>query len=211
MVDYIKAIKRPFSDITKLVIGILLHFIPIVNFINFGYGLECSKSAMEKKFKLPEYKQFWRLFVKGLVSILIGIIYFIPGLIFFLWGMVNVGIAILLGLSENDIEAIMTLVNAGSPLLITGLFLFFVAGYILPIALMNYSIKYKFKDGFDFRKIFRKIFTGKYFLVWLVTLIITWVLGMTIGLIPFVGYAIAGFISIVIGYTLYGQVYKEIK
>ena len=39
MVDYVKAIKRPFSDITKLVIGILLHFIPIVNFINFGYGL----------------------------------------------------------------------------------------------------------------------------------------------------------------------------
>ena len=79
------------------------------------------------------------------------------------------------------------------------------------MTLMNYAIKYKFKDAFDLKKIFRKIFTGKYFLVWLVTLMITWVLGMTIGLIPFVGYAIASFISIVIGYTLYGQAYKEIR
>ena len=203
MVDYVKAIKRPFSDLGKLLIGILLHFIPIVNFINLGYGLECSKSAMEKKFKLPEWKSFWKLFVRGLISLLIMIIYLLPGLLFFMWGLVNVGLAILLGLSKNDFVALTTLINTGGPLIIVGLLLCVIAGYILPIALVNYAIKYNFNDGFELKKIFKKIFTGKYFLVWLVALVFSLILSMTIGLIPFVGYAISGFISLVIAYTLY--------
>lgn len=83
MVKYAEAIKRPFSDWKKLGIGGLMYLIPLVNIITglfaYGYGLLCAKTAKEKK--LPEWKNWGDLFVKGLLAAIIGIIYFIPAAI----------------------------------------------------------------------------------------------------------------------------------
>jgi hypothetical protein len=55
MVDYTVSIKRPFSDFKKLLIGIVLSIIPIVNFIALGYQLNCAKTAMKKKYEHPDH------------------------------------------------------------------------------------------------------------------------------------------------------------
>jgi len=44
MVDYGGAFKKPFQDITKLVIGIVLMIIPIVNFLAMGYFIETASA-----------------------------------------------------------------------------------------------------------------------------------------------------------------------
>ena len=65
--EYKKAILRPFLDWNKFLIGVLLSMFPILDIFVKGYGLECGKSAMNKKYKLPE----WGLdnFVKGLIDL----------------------------------------------------------------------------------------------------------------------------------------------
>jgi len=55
MVDYGEAIKRPFSDVKKLLIGIVIQLIPIVNFMAIGYQLKCA-NAMEKSLNFQNGK-----------------------------------------------------------------------------------------------------------------------------------------------------------
>ena len=44
-----EAIKRPFTDLKILLIGIVLSIIPIVNWFTFGYFLECARTTGKKK------------------------------------------------------------------------------------------------------------------------------------------------------------------
>ena len=107
MVNYGQALKRPFTNIGRLVILFILYLIPIVNFIAFGYFLECAKIAKEKK--LPELKNYGSLFVRGLLSLIIGLIYFLPALII----MVITGVALgttLLSLSTMTGGILTTLI-----------------------------------------------------------------------------------------------------
>lgn len=81
MVDYGEAIKRPFSDVKKLLIGIAIQLIPIVNFMVIGYQLKCARYAMNKKYELPEWTEWKDLFINGLKVWIICIVYLLPGVI----------------------------------------------------------------------------------------------------------------------------------
>lgn len=80
MVDFVKALKRPFSDINKFFIGIILGVIPLVNFTVTGYTLVCTGFTKEKvgRDRLPEWKNYSDLFMKVLKAVIIGIILFLP-------------------------------------------------------------------------------------------------------------------------------------
>ena len=84
--DFETNFKKPFTDVKKLLIGILLSIVPVVNFLAVGYMLETARKSMKKDTSLPEWEGWGDLFVKGLLSIVIEAIYFIPaaivGLIF---------------------------------------------------------------------------------------------------------------------------------
>jgi hypothetical protein len=84
--DVGNAIRRPFSDITILVIGIILMIIPIINLITMpGYFMRVAKTAMGKKKELPKFDNFGGLVVdsiKALVTIIIHyVVFFIVALI----------------------------------------------------------------------------------------------------------------------------------
>ena len=167
--NYVEAIKRPFSDFTKFLIGFVFLVIPIVNiltgFFVRGYQLECGKTAMKKKYTLPEWTSFLRLFLNGLLAAIISLIYLIPFIIFLV---ISLG-SILLEIIKNPTQITEELVlNSVSSFTIPGLIitlLFFVLGlYLIPIALMNFINKNEFKDAFNLTTIFKKAFTGKYFL-----------------------------------------------
>jgi len=92
MVNYEKAIKKPFTDLTKLVVGTVLSLIPIVNLAVIGYAIESSGLGKTKDSKkLPEWKNWSHLFVQGLSAAIINIVYMIPA---FLVIMVGVGLVI---------------------------------------------------------------------------------------------------------------------
>src|SRR3989344_5251075 len=86
--DFIRAIKRPFTDFNKLAIGIIFLIIPFVSIITGffvkGYRMESARTALNKKFEMPKWESFGNLFVRGLLSWIIGIIYMIPAIVLIL-------------------------------------------------------------------------------------------------------------------------------
>lgn len=236
MVDYEVAIKKPFTDLTKLIIGIILSIIPIMNWIAKGFIIECSGLGKNKPSKkMPEWKNWGYLFIKGLASDIIFLIYLIPAFLAFLMG---AGFAIssiasaFMGMvppeyidetspgprvmrdiiQQNWIVAAPRLV-ALAPMLLTGLILALIALYLTPMAVMNYLKKKRFSAAFNLGLVIKKTLTIKYFVAWLViiilTMIIAAILTAILWFIPGFGALIAMFIMGVFSYSLYGQVYKE--
>jgi len=96
--DFGTAIGKPFSNITNLIIGIVLMIIPIVNILTIpGYLLRVAKKTMEGDKKLPGFDNFGELVVNSIKMIIVGIVYGIIGIIvaFILMLIPFVGIALM--------------------------------------------------------------------------------------------------------------------
>ena len=207
MVNYKEAFKRPFQDIKKLLIGTILYIIPIVNFLAIGYQLFCAKSAMKKDYKLPEWKNWGDLFVKGLLSLIISIIYAIPIIIISIF---VIGTAIFAYFGQG-MDSITTLVATAGVGIIILLIIALLTAYITPMAIMAYVSNFNFGNAFNFGIVFKKAFTGKYLITWLLMLLYGIIGTAIFAFIPVVGGALAGFIVGVTAFTAYGEVYAEIK
>lgn len=80
--DFGTAIKKPFTNITNLVIGIILMIIPILNILTIpGYLLRVAKKTMEGDKTLPGFGNFGELVVNSIKMIIVGIVYIIIGMI----------------------------------------------------------------------------------------------------------------------------------
>ena len=184
MVDYIRAIKRPFTDFKKLMMGLLFSLpIPLVsiftNVVATGYSFQAGKSASEGSYELPEWKQMSKLWVSAFMAGIIALIYSIPGLIlaftlankFMMDYITNRG-EILVSLMENPINLVL---GYGTGLIVT-IVIGVLIGYLIPVAILKYIKEEKFGSAFDFKDIFSKVLTGKY----LMATIILWVIGIGI-------------------------------
>jgi len=211
MVNYEQAFKRPFTDFKKLLIGILLSILPIVNFFAAGYQLRCASSALKKKFELPEWKDFGDLFFKGLMLFVISIIYFIPVIVLAILIILLAGSGVLTFFLSNDPLTTIPLVGTALILTIIAIVLAILISFIVPMAIMHYIEKNKFKNAFNFTSVFRKAFTGTYFTVWLLLTIYTLIISFLLTFIPYLGSAIASFITGVTFLTAIGEVYSTIK
>lgn len=203
--DYQQAIKKPFLDLKKLVIGIVLNIIPIVNFFAMGYVLETAKLTLSKKNNLPEWKDWKDLFIHGVLATIISFIYMIPALVV---AVAAVGFGVLKGWITGSV---ISGVETGAPMLITALILVLLATYIAPMSTLLYVKKWKFADAFAFKEIFKKIITPKYAVAWIVMLVISVVAIGVLSIIPLVGSEAGSFIAGVIGLTILAQAYNEIK
>jgi len=165
MVDFEAAIKRPFQDFKKLGIGALMYMIPVVSFITMffasGYGLECAKTAMKKKSKLPEWTDWGNLFLKGLSVFAIALIYSIP---------IGIIAAFMVVKAMQGVGSYNTMLSAQPEMIMSnmaslglGFILFMVLllllSYIMPMVLMFFVDKWKFGDAFKLGEIFKKVFT----------------------------------------------------
>ena len=212
-IRYIEAIRRPFTDAKKLLIGIILSIIPIVNFVTIGYWLENARTAKTKALKLPEWKNFGALFVEGLVIILLGIIYSIPAFLVFYS---ILGKSVMQYFINVDAASIMmqeTIANLSSTgmagLAVTGL-LILLASLLTPAAALNYAAakKNRFAAAFDFKKIFKGVFTNEYLLAWVGATLYTVIISGILSLVPYVGGPIATYVTGLTYYTLLGEVYS---
>ena len=228
---YIKAIKRPFSDFKKFTIGVILLLVPLLNiitgFIVRGYQLECSKEAKNKKYKLPEWGNIKKHFIVGILSFIISFVYFLPALIVLIASFGKV-IITLIQTANPDFESIASaLTMAGVIGAVIATILFVLTAYIMPIALLEFVNKYKFKDAFRIKKVFKKAFKGKYLgavllvvIYYIILSVITSTLLMAVGLIPYalasqvasvIFSAIVSFAFGVTAFTLIGEVYPKLK
>lgn len=234
MVNYSHALKKPFLNIGNLVIGILLSILPIVRWFAKGYILENSGLSKNRVpiNKYPKWENWSDIFVKGLLSSVITVVYFIPSILILLIGAIAIFTSLVVNfISTNTFEAIIkgqaspSLIQeiiqqnwttmlpsllAILPIFLLALLLGVLAFYLIPVATLSYINTNDFGQSFNLTRVLKKAFRSKYFGAWLIALVITLVLGGILHFIPIVGNAMAYFISGVISYSIYGQVYKEI-
>jgi hypothetical protein len=235
MVKYEQAIKKPFTDFVKLMIGIVLSLIPIAQWVAKGFALESSGLGKTRpSLKMPEWKHFGHLFIKGLLSDIIFFVYMLPALVIFLIG-AGIVLAPLAGtiissmltqevspvkdtgsmmlknlIQQNWVLLIPNLIVA-APILLVAFALFLFASYVGPIAILNYVKTNKFGQAFNFDVVFRKTLNAKYFMVWLITMILIGIASALLSWVPLIGRGIAYFITAVISFSIYGQIFREIK
>ncbi|MFH0936245.1 MAG: DUF4013 domain-containing protein [Candidatus Woesearchaeota archaeon] len=234
MVNYSNAIRKPFLNIGYLVIGILLSTLPIIRWFAKGYILENSGLSTNRVpiNKSPKWTNFSDLFVKGLLSSVIAVVYFIPAILVLLLGAIAIFTSLVVNfISTNTLDTIIkgqaspSLIQqfiqqnwvtilpsliAILPILLLALILGILAFYLIPVATLSYINTNDFGQSFNLTRVFKKAFRSKYFVAWLMATIVTLVLSVILHFIPLVGNATAYFISGVIAYSIYGQVYKEI-
>ncbi|MBT3984725.1 DUF4013 domain-containing protein [archaeon] len=211
--DFKSAMKRPFQDTTKLIIGCALNIVPIVNFLATGYVLKSGKLTLNKKNDLPEWTDWGNLFIMGLLAAVIGLIWMIPAIVVaVIGGGAAIASLVTAGATGATGLGVGGLAGAGVLLVIAAL-LALIAAYFAPLAVLGYVDKGNFGDGFDFSTIFKKAFTGDYAIAWLLTGVVAIVLGTVAGIIPYVNFILspaASFISMMIGITLIGSVYRNL-
>ena len=225
MVDYNAAFKKPFLDIKNLAIGVVLSILPIISWFATGYMLECTGLTKKKLAlgKSPEWTGWGDLFVKGLLSFAIGLVYMLPGIIIFavgvlpaVWVIIKESLlTAMTGSSEQFVmqnwDKLIPVIITVIPFIVLAVLLFLLAAYLVPMAVMNYLSNDRFGAGFAFGKIFRKAFTGTYFVAWFLAGLIAAGVGFVASVIPYIGGPIGSFIGGVMSYTILGQAYKEIK
>jgi len=209
MVDYEKAIKRPFQDVNKLIIGSFLSIIPIINLLVTGYFVYAAKNTMKKKDAIPEWDNWAELFIKGLSVAIIGLVYSLPGIALLFVGIGSIIIGAII--SGSAATTMYTAIVSGGLLVLAGLLFLLLSGLIVPMALMRFADKGNFGDAFAFGEIIKKVFTVQYLVPWLVVLVYSAVAGILFLEIPFVGYAIASFVVGMTAFTVFAEVYTEIK
>ena len=236
MVNYEEAVKKPFTDLGKLFLGIVLSAFPILNWIAQGFVLECSGVGKNRPSrKMPEWKGFKDLIIKGFLSYLIIFVYAIPAILVFSVsagyafaslfptfvgmmpegvssGVVGSGMAQMF--SQNWMQLLPTLFSASIvliPMVALGIILLLLAVYMSPIAILNYIKNRKFEKAFDLGFVMKKTFTVKYLFAWLMAILIALVIKsvLTIWVGTWIGSAAAIFISSTIAFGLFGQVFRE--
>lgn len=208
MVDYEKAIKRPFQDVKKLLIGSILNIIPIVNLITSGYIINSAKNTMNKKNDLPEWENWGDLFTTGLVAAVISFIYFIPAGAVLLVGVGSLISGVIAGgITTANMSSIIA---SGGIMVIVGILLSIATMLIVPMAIMRYVDKGEFSAAFAIGDVLKKVLSGKYVVAWIVMIVYAMILGSVSFVIPVAGAAIAGYIVGLTTMTVFAEVYSEV-
>lgn len=220
MVDFVKAIKLPFTNLVTLVIGIVVSIIPIVNLLSLGFALKVGENATKGKVELAEWKDFVDLFVKGLLGVIITIIYLIPALVVMAATMGTIFLQLAMsGTGLINPMNLLTSANAGlmGVGLLVGGILALLAALYSPVALLHFVNTKKIGKAFALGEISKKVWTGAYIVSWIVAVIYMLIVFAILGAIftalfvPFIGTAIAMWVAMVTNYALFGQAYKEVK
>jgi len=230
MVDFIGAIKKPFSDAKALVIGGILSAIPIASLLSSGYTLKIAEDTMNKKNGMRDwaFSDLVDYLIKAILSMVISIVYFIIPIVVFGVGIGNSIVSILPTLAQdpNNTTAIMNQLMGslalGAPILIIGVILMLIAAFLLPMAVMKWLKAGKLGAGFGLGKVVKNALTVDYILALIVAIIygiivmvVVGIIGAIIALIPIVGFiimllinGIAGFAVSVTTYTMIAQTVK---
>ena len=206
MIDVKTAVKYPFEDeqwALKILIGIALSLVPIVNFFAVGYAYQIFKAALRKEeLFMPEWDNWRDLFVNGFKVFVVALCYFILPVLFLLSAMVLFGVSIFLHEEGKSVEQLVIL---GVFLLLIGGILYLVALVLSPMALALFARSNEnFGEAFRLGEIVSRITSvlGDFFLAILIMVAMVFVV-MICSMIPFLGF----FISIASTFYLYYLVY----
>jgi hypothetical protein len=156
--------------IKKILIGGVLLFIPIVNFVVIGYFIEALRNTAEgRELPLPEWDDFGGKFMKGLMAAIASFLYALPIMIIY-----GVSFLPLMIAGSSDSDAVTTATSIcpmiGGCLLFVYMILVLL---ILPAAVIRYAFTRQFGAFFRFGDIMAliKANIGGYIIALLVALV----------------------------------------
>jgi len=181
--------KKLFTDLSRLVILIILDLIPLVNWIVMGYAARVLKESPGSDAP-PKLEDYGRMFVDGAKIFFASLIYMLIPLILIGAG---VGAFILTGITPAQM-----FVFGGVALVLVGVIVAFLMLILLAAGVAHMIKSNSFGKAFAFSEILRliaRIGWGKY-LVWIILVaIIAFVVGAGVGSIPYVGWIISAIIA----------------
>jgi len=200
--NYFIGIRRIFTHFERLLLGLFLSFLPIINFFSIGYVLQCAK---DQDYHLPKWNKVGEMFTKGFIATLISLIYLLPFLLYV--GSTYSSNKIVRDLIFQTVDLSIIMKEANMIIFSIALVYLVLVLYTLPYAL------YKYQDGFtkamQLKKILKETFTRKYFGIWFLGLITLVIANFIFKNIPIVGVAFGAFIAGIVFYTMIGAEYND--
>lgn len=171
------ALKRPFG--LRALPGILMAWIPIVEFFATGYKMACARTAMSGSYELPFWRREWKqLFIFGLGTRVLQILYLLPAALamYSLWLF-----------SKSPVITLITFIGTMRNLLIAFFVLLILASYFCPASILNYVAEGKFKAAFSFQML-KRAFSWAYLKGWALAAIYSAIIvGLFFVLVYFIG------------------------
>jgi hypothetical protein len=226
--DVGKSIGYVFEDkkwSNKLLIGMLVSIVPIINFALLGWVIDIMRNVSRREPQpLPEWGDFGEKFVKGAILFVVGLIYSLPALIitcplFF--------VPFTRGDFGRDGQQALGSLIVGTALLFTCAIAIYalLLSFLMPAIYLNFARKGTFSACFELGAIWRIMSKnlGDYIVAWLIIVVVgvgvSFVIGIVAGIvaiIPCCGWilswvllGVAGvYIMAVFGH-LFGQIGEE--
>jgi len=188
----------------KMVIGIALSILPIVNFFCTGYAYRIFKAGLVREpFQMPEWGEWGDIFIQGLIIFVLRFLYFLIPMAFMGTGSVFLVIAFILKDRTGFFPEGMLL--PGAILIGIGLILAIVAAVVFPMALAAYAKSgERFGAAFRIWEIVPNIFLAlDEYLIAIVLMICVFFAYFVLSVIPYLGILIALLLSFYLKYLFY--------
>ena len=212
--DIGKSFTYIFEDkkwISKLLIGVLISWVPILQLALGGYANEIIRRVEgQNPEPLSDWDDLGKKFVEGLVLALAMIIYNLPILIL---SCLFVPFLASAGAFEGDTQTFVAAVSSGLGLLLSCLFILYglFLSFIVPAIQIHYAKVGTFKSCFQVREIthFATSNLSNYILAWLIYLVFGILASIVTGVIPCIGW-IVGLAVPVVTIMVYGHVFGQV-
>ncbi len=188
----------------KMIIGIALSILPIVNFFCSGYAYRIFKAGLAREpFTMPEWGEWGDIFIQGLIIFALRLLYFLIPLACMGTGSVFLVIAFVLKDKTGYFPPGMIL--PGALLIGIGLILAIVAAVLFPMALALYAkSNEQFGAAFRIWEIVPRIFRAldDYFIA-IILMVCVFFAYFVLSVIPYIGILFALLLSFYLKYLFY--------
>ncbi len=186
--DVGKSVGYVFEDqkwTNKLLIGMLVSVVPIVNFALLGWVIEIMRNVSQRQPNpLPEWSDFGEKFVKGAILFIVGLIYSLPALLitcplFFLPFTRG-------DFSSQGQQALAGMIAGTSLLLVCAISVYgLLISFLIPAIYLNFARKGTFAACFEFGEIWRIMSKnlGDYIVAWLIIIVVGIAASVVIGIV----------------------------
>lgn len=187
MVDYVEAIKKPFSDLKTLAIGTILSAIPLVNLLASGFALKVAEDTIKGKKALRSFAvdDIVEYIIKVIMAFVISLVYMIIPTIILGIG-IGAGVTALIGgMTDPNAagEAIAATLALGGPFILIGVLLMIIASFLLPMAMMKWLKAGKIGAAFKVGEVVKSALTLKYIITLVVIVIYAAIVGTIAGIL----------------------------
>jgi hypothetical protein len=190
--DLRKAFSYPFEDkewVNKVLIGLLILLVPILNFAWVGYSIEIMRRVIKgEALPLPGWDDLGKKFTDGLQLFLVRLVYVLPMIL-----LVGVPLTIMIvpailasGKNTQQLAAVIATAGGLASLCLIGLTILYALALsvLFPAIYVEFARHGSFSACFNFKSIFGEITrnAGTYFTAWGVYLGVTIVASMAGGI-----------------------------